>query len=569
MSETPVTSPVPAEVQGIPVLLAPRTGEQVGAGLVFRVGRADETLATSGITHLVEHLALHRHGLSDLHYNGMTADTFTHFHVEGTTQHVVEYLNGVCAALRDLPVERLEIEREILRTEAAGRSGGPAPNLALYRYGAQGFGLSSYDEFGLAHLDADAVRRWSAENFTVGNAVLWITADEVPEGLDLGLPDGRRRPLPAVTSALPQTPAWFGHGGNAVVMQGIVERSTAASLFARVLAKALFQDLRQTGGYSYTATADYWPRDAGHASIVALADSAPDKREAVIGGMVDTLARLRLGTIEQSELTAAQDAALAGFTQPDLAAAMLPARAVNLLIGYDDLGIDELQAEVRATTVGDLRRVAEQVHETMLAQVPALGLDWAGFAQAPQWSVSAVVGREFTSVDPDAGRLVVGKDGVSIVHEGGASTVLFRDAVAMEKYADGGRRLYGPDGFSVPVEPTLHAVDEAAVARVDQSVPATVVVPRPARDPERLPRPHEQPAAATGAARGGPWTLGRFARQVWGAVVYAITAILLLTAVTATVDLVQDDPEMDAGTAVVLWIMAAIGVTASVRHARR
>ncbi|MDX5570791.1 hypothetical protein PYK79_56245, partial [Streptomyces sp. ID05-04B] len=32
-------------------------------------------------------------------------------------------LNSVCAGLRDLPMERLETEREILRTEAAGRGG--------------------------------------------------------------------------------------------------------------------------------------------------------------------------------------------------------------------------------------------------------------------------------------------------------------------------------------------------------------------------------------------------------------------------------------------------------------
>nr|WP_117212210.1 insulinase family protein [Allorhizocola rhizosphaerae] len=30
----------------------------MAAGLVFRVGQADETLATHGISHLVEHLAL-------------------------------------------------------------------------------------------------------------------------------------------------------------------------------------------------------------------------------------------------------------------------------------------------------------------------------------------------------------------------------------------------------------------------------------------------------------------------------------------------------------------------------
>lgn len=113
-----------AEVDGIRTVLAAGSGP-VTAGLFFRVGVADETLATTGITHLVEHLALHRHGLSDLHYNGATSATYTLFHVTGTPAEVTTYLNGVCAALRDLPLERLETEREILRTESAGAAAAP------------------------------------------------------------------------------------------------------------------------------------------------------------------------------------------------------------------------------------------------------------------------------------------------------------------------------------------------------------------------------------------------------------------------------------------------------------
>lgn len=146
------------EVDHIPTLLAPTSGGPVTAGLYFRVGAADETLATAGLTHLVEHLALHRQGVSDLHYNGSTAATHTHFVVSGTIEEVVTYLNGVCASLRDLPVERLATEREILRTEQAGRGRGPNHSLPLWRYGALGYGLVTYPEYGTLHLTADAVR---------------------------------------------------------------------------------------------------------------------------------------------------------------------------------------------------------------------------------------------------------------------------------------------------------------------------------------------------------------------------------------------------------------------------
>lgn len=181
---------------GIRTVLAPGSGP-VTAGLLFRVGRADETLATSGVTHLVEHLALHHHGLGDLHYNGATASVYTHFHVTGTPADVVEYLNGVCAALRNLPMHRLATEKEILRTEAAGRSHGPGHAMPLWRYGSRGYGLTSYAEAGLHGLGVADVHDWAHSWFTAENAVLWMTTDSVPEGLDLTLPTGEWRPTPS------------------------------------------------------------------------------------------------------------------------------------------------------------------------------------------------------------------------------------------------------------------------------------------------------------------------------------------------------------------------------------
>lgn len=119
---------------------------------------------------------------------------------------MVEYLNGVCAALRDLPTDRLETEKGILRTEAAGKGHGPAHAATLWRYGSRSYGLTGYAETGLYRLTADDVRAWAQTRFTAENAVLWITGDSVPEGLDLTLPRGEWHPAPAATSALPATP---------------------------------------------------------------------------------------------------------------------------------------------------------------------------------------------------------------------------------------------------------------------------------------------------------------------------------------------------------------------------
>ncbi|MCN9241445.1 insulinase family protein [Streptomyces sp. RY43-2] len=521
--------------QGVPVLHAPRPGE-ITAGLFFRVGRADETLPTSGITHLVEHLALHRLGLSDLHYNGATANAYTLFHVTGSEAEVVAYLNAVCAALRDLPLDRLETEKEILRTEAAGRGAGPGTPMPLWRYGAQGYGLSSYDELGTLRLTADEVRQWAETRFTRDNAVLWITSDHVPDGLDLTLPAGRRIPAPAPSSALPVTPAYIRGEDGHVVLTSVLRRTTAAAVFTDVLGRALYQDLRQEGGYSYTADADYSPRDADFATLTAYADALPRKQAAVVGGFVDTLARLRAGRIEQAELDAVRGKMLKMYDTPDLGAALLPTYALSLLLGHRLLSPEQHKAELNAVTVADLREVAREVWDGALLQVPTQEAEWAGFTPAPQYSSTPVVGTRHPSLEDDDVTLVIGEQGVSLLLPGGPVTVRFHSCAAMTARPDGARELTGLDGFRVAIEPTLfRGVTAQRIAALDAAVPAELVVPLPARDPERIPRPRERQsgARAAGNADGGKaarrWPLGLIGMVV-------LDVVFVLAILTAALD---------------------------------
>ncbi|SER56807.1 Predicted Zn-dependent peptidase [Streptomyces sp. yr375] len=515
---------------------ASASGNEITAGLFFRVGQADETLATAGLTHLVEHLALHRLGLSDLHYNGATANTYTLFHVHGSEDEVVTYLNSVCAALRDLPMQRLETEKEILRTEAAGRGGGPQHRMPLWRYGAQGYGLPSYNELGTWSLTPDQVRDWARTRFTRDNAVLWITSDHVPEGLDLTLPEGTRFPAPAATSALPTTPAYISGDDGHVVLTSVLRRSTAAGVFADVLGRALFQDLRQEGGYSYTAEADYSPRDADFATLTAYADALPQKQDAVVGGFVDTLARLRAGRIEQSELDSVRTKLLKRYDTPDLAAATLPSYALSLLLGHRILTPEQHKAELNAVTLDDLREVAREAWDSALLQVPGRGVDWAGLTLAPQFSSTSatVTGTRHQSLEDEQVTLVIGAEGVSLLTPRGPITVRYDACAAMTTRPDGARSLTGHDGFSVTVEPTLYrGVTPERIAALDAAVPSEATVRMPARAPDHIPQPQprNQTAArqsATGAATTWAWTtalclVGLLALS-WGLLCGIITA---------------------------------------------
>ncbi|MCL6667617.1 M16 family metallopeptidase [Streptomyces panaciradicis] len=504
-------------VDGIPALFAPRPGP-LTAGLLFRVGRADETLPTTGVTHLVEHLALHRLGLSDLHYNGATADAYTLFHVTGDEDEVVTYLNGVRAALRDLPLERLETEKEILRTEAGSRGNGPLSQMPLWRYGAQGYGLASYDELGTRSLTADQVRHWAETRFTRDNAVLWLTGDRLPEGLDLTLPAGRRFPAPAATDALPVTPAYIRGDDGHVVFTSVVRRSTAAAVFAEVLGRALFKDLRQQGGYSYSAEADYTPRDADFATLTAYADALPQKQDAALGGFVDVFARLRAGRVEQAELDSARGKLRRRYEVPDLGAALLPSYAHSLLLGHRLLTPERHRAELEAVTVEDLCEVARAAWDGGLLQVPTRGAEWAGPTPAPQYSETGVSGTLHPSLDDDDVTLVIGDTGVTLSLPAGLVTVRYDACAAMTTRPDGARYLTGLDGFRVAVEPTLYGdVTPERIAVLDAAVPDEAVVPLPARREEEIPRPRERRATAPAAGTETPaakekrawkWSLG-------------------------------------------------------------
>ncbi|MEU8464317.1 insulinase family protein [Streptomyces sp. NPDC029003] len=537
---------------GIRTVLAPGSGP-VTAGLLFRVGRADETLATSGVTHLVEHLALHHHGLGDLHYNGATASVHTHFHVTGTPADVVEYLNGVCAALRDLPMDRLETEKEILRTEAAGRSHGPGHAMPLWRYGARGYGLTSYAEAGLHGLSADDVRDWARTWFTAENAVLWMTCDTVPDGLDLTLPTGTWRPTPEPTTALPATPAWFRGDDGGIVLSSVIPRSTAGSLFAEVLGKELFRELRQKGGYSYTAAAEYHPRDTGRATVTAYADALPKKQDAMVGAFVDLLAKLRAGRIEQADLDSVRAAALARYDIPEPAVARLPAEAMDLLLRHPPLTFAEARAELEAVTVADLHRIAREVWADALVQAPGRGLDWAGLTAAPTGSADLVTGRRYTSLEDPKTALLVAGDGVSLVGPNGQVTVRYADCSLVHAYPDGARHLVGHDGFTLAVEPALYGIGATELAPLDGGVPPAAVVRMPPRDADRIPRPRpaERPAAPKG-------------RTAWLTAVLWLLGIpaLLLTAVCALLTLAEADA--DPADALGWPVVAASWVVASV-----
>ncbi|GAA2621994.1 hypothetical protein GCM10010399_61500 [Dactylosporangium fulvum] len=544
------------EVDGVPALLVPHDGPMI-AGLTFRVGQVDETLSYRGITHLLEHLVLHDRGLTDYHYNGSTGAIATSFTMQGGEDDIVAFLGGVCAALLDPPLDRLETERSILRAEANGRGAGVNERLPLWRYGARGYGLVSYDELGLPRIAPDDLRRWAETWFTRQNAVLWVAGGRLPEGLRLPLRDGARRPVPAPSSALPATPAYFLGDGDAVVFDGIMGRSVTGGVLAGVLERELFRSLRQEDGNSYTASASYDPRGDGLATVTAFADAAPGKAGAVLGGFVDVLAKLKVGRIEQADLDAVRAKAEDSLDGSAVAVGMLPGHALNLLTGQPILPVEELRSELRAVTVADVHSAFLEVYGTGLLQVPdGHGADWAGYVAAPTTSERAVDGRRYEN-------LVVGAEGVSLRHGDHSATVLFQECAICLAYPDGGRQLIGNDSITVRVEPTVQHVPPDVIRQIDEAV-APVTVWLPARDPSKIPQPG-QSSPSTGAPAGQAQPRIGTGRLVGAVIVLMLSVIacgcsgLWTWAVADNSDPELDVP-LDAGTGLLMGVLWAATV---------
>jgi zinc protease len=556
-----------SEVDGLPVLTAPTDGPSC-AGLVFRVGRADESLARSGVTHLLEHLALFRVGLTDYHYNASTGAVVTSFHSTGDDRDLVTYLSAVCDGLNHLPLERLGTEKAVVRTEHQNRVPAANDSMNLWRYGARGYGLLSYGELGLPALVAQDLEHWAQTWFTRNNAVLWIAGDQIPVGLRLDLPDGVHQPVPQPTSALPATPAYFCEGHQTVVLDAIVLRRPAAWVFANVLERSLFRHLRQELGISYATNVAVEPRGDGYVTVTALVDGRPEQADAVVGGFVDTLGRLRVGRIDQADLDAYMASWRDAARHHDIDAAGLPAAAFDLLTGAPVRSLDERSAALHAVTIGDVHEVAVEAMSTALLRVPyGTRADWAGFVPAPTQSAAAVTGVRLPSLDDPSASLLVGAEGVSTVTDYGPVTVRFDDCAAMVAWPDGGRRLIGNDGLTVAIEPTVHRIDAATLAGIDAAVPGSRVVSMPAREPSAIPQ-----AGPTQSAARAPRKAWEIAVMV--ASLIATTAVLCLASalsLASTEDTGGPD-DIGMGAVVASWVcvlaVATPGVLLLLRRRR-
>jgi hypothetical protein len=515
------------DVDGVPVFTAPGP-ERVTAALVFGVGIRDETYATLGITHLVEHLVMGALPKSHLECNAMVDVETTTFMASGRPEAVAAFLGGICRALTYPPTERIALETGVLQAENCPGAHPTAAVLWGARFRLSGHGLTvaggGVPGFLTEHQVRAHIRRWFVRR---NAAVVWHGPR--PEGLRLPLSEGWRtvRPVPRPR---PQTgPVWTTGptAGVGLLVRADGPADLALDVALDVLEERVRDVARHQRGLSYSV--DSIPVDTGDAREFAVLVDARDGHEAEVARLLwdayralaergPTWAEVahavggRLESVEQ-----AGDAVVAELGRAALdELADRPSRtSAELLAAWQKVTPEAVTAALRATLSSAILAVPTGV------ELPALG---GGIDRRPLCDVAPVLpaGARFGPpalariLGRSRRRLVVGDRVLAEADDDGAVHVLpWTDVEAVEPSADGrgmlvvGRNLctvdvhedrYGrravaavrarlPRELWLPVAPVPVAAPAAAPAPVPVAAPAVVPAPAAAPAAERVPAP--------------------------------------------------------------------------------
>jgi predicted Zn-dependent peptidase len=466
------------------------------AVLAFRVGRADETLAWAGLTHLVEHLALFSFKEQPYAYGGQVEGARTLFYVQGSDTEIQEFLHRLCENLRALPLDRLADEARLLETEAQSRQGGALGSLLGGRYGCQGWGLIGYPEYALKNPDPDRLTAWANEWFTADNAVLGLSGPMDPPPIDLR--PGRRMASPALTPlSLVRTPAWFHDREQGVGMSFVGPDSFRFPALMRMLQRHGLSRLRFGESISYEVASATLRLGATSTHGILLADGLPENLSKVLNGMLAVLDELMVQGPTEAELREDVDAVRRSIENPGWAMAMLDGYLTNDLFGTTIWTVDEAIAELEKATPQDYAALLREVFPSLLTIVPSgvTVLD-RRLTAVPEWSTDEAHGtvyrlRAATSVvAQQMTSLTVGDTAVSLrLGPGKLVTIPYSECVAALAWDGGSRTLLSRDSFRLHVRPDDWKGGAEIAKALERHLPADVLVPagpRPNPDPEIL-----------------------------------------------------------------------------------
>ena len=383
-----------AAVGGVPVFFAEGPPPFVGS-LVFRVGRADETATTGGITHLVEHLALPITGRRALDFNGSVDNILTTFWASGDADLVLPFLTDTSERLGSLPLERLETERNTLLAEDSVRGGGLSRLAFALRFGPNQHGLTGYDEYGLRTVVAEDVAAWAETKLVAGNAAVWLTGPGDSLEIELAPGSRLRSPEPAQLPGIPW-PCFYDEGAfGGVAFSLLARRSLAFSAALSILEHRVQARVRYELGLSYSPEAAFMPLTDDLVHAVVGVDTLMANSERVVEETLAVMESLAADGPSDEELDDERRFAARAVADPTAILGQLSYATGQHLLGAELVQPAELERARAELTRSDMAEALGAALDTLLVIAPPGTPQPARLSRYPLESTDVVEGKTY------------------------------------------------------------------------------------------------------------------------------------------------------------------------------
>lgn len=454
------------------------------AGIAFRVGRADEPLPRTGITHLAEHLALSRLGPKAYHENGSVDAAFATFHAVGDEEEASDFVQHAIRNAARFDAARLGSEAKLVDAEAKGAGPSLESQLLWTRFGASSFGLMHSPEFAPRVVDPMQVADWAVHHFVRNNAAFWF-AGTPPRWLEVPLPDGEWQ-LPPSVEPVPsaERPCVSLSGSGAVAISFLMPRTAAADLAVRMLERRIVVLLHDERVVSRGITSRTMAlgADVSHVSIAA---SCADQYAALVGRlMLDVIEAVIREGVTPRDIEMGAAATAADLANPASRVHLVKTQAERLLLGGRPQSPEELLREWQEMEPGSVAAELAAGTQSLLMIVPET-VRWTDprLPLMKDAAGPAVEGRQFhrrteSTHKGGATELTMGSDGISI---GGSRdstrTVRFDTCAGLFYGADDVRVVVGRDGTTIRVVPADWKDGKLIADYLDGVIPIGLRIP--------------------------------------------------------------------------------------------
>lgn len=436
------------------------------AWLVFRVGAADETLTTRGITQFVAGLATDdlkvgyaKEGEWSGHaaFGAFAGGPTTTFDFIGTTGQVTTLLRQVWDRLAAPDLDRFEAVREQWMLWTSWWRPSDADALLAERFGPRGIGLVGQPALGLHHLEQDAVLAWRDRFFNPANAALALK-NLSPESLGLASREpGEPVPFPRTPERPLPLPGWYEEPrADDVLATSLLPGDAASDVFTATAVQRLRRTLGEAHDVDLLAVRMLPGFDQVVIRCTAPGSSAPLVRDAV----VNALDGLAMDGPSDDEIAARHRRVQEWGAEPEGVIARIEWAAQGHFLGD---AVPEGDPPRREEVAAAARRF---LANAIYCLPPRVGMSLP-YRAVPEATDEVVTGTTYANAgDPASGTLVVGEEGVSMTLDGRRVTTRFDACEAVARWADGTLDIYGSHGFIAQVTPKDWVDGDAAVAAI-------------------------------------------------------------------------------------------------------